>query len=323
VIAQAAQPDDSDGSRLAVFERLQAELQQLERELVESDYVLRADSLGRVRDAVRRLGELGSPTGILDRAADELGSGSRFDRVLISEVSAGKLAPRSIWQRDSDRATAEAALEQLRRAAVALDYPLIEHDVIRRGHSEIVVVDKVGPRAPAALGIVLRWSSYVVAPIVVEGETVGLLHADTARSARELDAIDLKVAALYGEGLGEVFDRAVLRETLQRHRSELQSAVNWLSDRLGRLGADARVAGTITMPGDIDLQTVDALTPRELEVLGLMARGRTNAAIASALVVREGTVKYHVKNVLRKLGARSRADAVARYARTTGAAARR
>ncbi len=48
-----------------------------------------------------------------------------------------------------------------------------------------------------------------------------------------------------------------------------------------------------------------------------MARGRTNGAIASELVVREGTIKYHVKNILRKLGATSRADAVARYVRAS------
>jgi len=307
---------------MAVLEQLQGELQQLERELVEFEYVLRADSLARVRDGLRRLGELGSPTGILDRAAAELGSGSRFDRVLVSEVVAGRLAPRSFWERDGGASAVEAVLSELRRATVALEYPLIEHDVVRHRHAEIVVVEAVGPRAPAALRAAFGWSSYVVAAIVVEGETVGLLHADAdaERSARELDAVDLEVAALYGEGLGEVFDRAVLRETLQRHRSELQSAINWLSERLGRLGADAR---TVTMPSDIDLEAVDALTPRELEVLGLMARGRTNAAIARALVVREGTVKYHVKNVLRKLGARSRADAVARYARTTGAPGRR
>jgi len=50
-------------------------------------------------------------------------------------------------------------------------------------------------------------------------------------------------------------------------------------------------------------------------VLALLARGRTNLAIADALVVREGTVKYHVKNILRKLGATNRADAVSRYVR--------
>jgi DNA-binding NarL/FixJ family response regulator len=50
-----------------------------------------------------------------------------------------------------------------------------------------------------------------------------------------------------------------------------------------------------------------------------MARGKTNRAIANALIVREGTIKYHVKNILRKLGATSRADAVARHARTGSA----
>jgi DNA-binding NarL/FixJ family response regulator len=57
------------------------------------------------------------------------------------------------------------------------------------------------------------------------------------------------------------------------------------------------------------------LTPREAEVIGLLARGMTNMAIARALVISEGTVKYHVKNILHKLQATSRADAVAKYLR--------
>ena len=68
-------------------------------------------------------------------------------------------------------------------------------------------------------------------------------------------------------------------------------------------------------PSRAEAAAIDALTARELEVLRLLARGQTNLAIARALVVREGTVKYHVKNILRKLGATSRADAVSRYAR--------
>jgi DNA-binding NarL/FixJ family response regulator len=71
-----------------------------------------------------------------------------------------------------------------------------------------------------------------------------------------------------------------------------------------------------------EVRATDALTPRELDVLRLLARGNTNLAIARALVVREGTVKYHVKNILRKLGATSRADAVARYVRAGGEADR-
>jgi DNA-binding NarL/FixJ family response regulator len=46
---------------------------------------------------------------------------------------------------------------------------------------------------------------------------------------------------------------------------------------------------------------LDALTPREREVLGLMAEGRSNAAIARALVVTDGAVEKHVKNIFMKL----------------------
>jgi two-component system nitrate/nitrite response regulator NarL len=53
----------------------------------------------------------------------------------------------------------------------------------------------------------------------------------------------------------------------------------------------------------------DELTPRESEILGLLAEGQSNKVIARNLGISDGTVKLHVKAILRKLGVHSRVEA--------------
>jgi DNA-binding NarL/FixJ family response regulator len=82
---------------------------------------------------------------------------------------------------------------------------------------------------------------------------------------------------------------------------------------------DALLAPSITrrlieefagMPSPDHCPGLDDLTPREVEVLRLMAAGRSNAEIASDLVIGESTVKTHVARVLAKLDVRDRVQAV-------------
>jgi len=56
-------------------------------------------------------------------------------------------------------------------------------------------------------------------------------------------------------------------------------------------------------------ELVEPLTPRELEVLRLLAAGASNGAIAEALVISIGTAKKHVNNILAKIDVRSRTQA--------------
>ena len=74
---------------------------------------------------------------------------------------------------------------------------------------------------------------------------------------------------------------------------------------------DPRLTPTVLRTrGQLPTTPVEALTPRELQVLRLMAEGMPNKAIAHGLDISEHTVKFHVNSILSKLGAQSRTEAV-------------
>ena len=95
-------------------------------------------------------------------------------------------------------------------------------------------------------------------------------------------------------------------------------------DRGGRLQPDERRpddpgARRPRLPGRQRLRQpdprIETLTPRELEVLELLAEGSPNKAIARRLAISDQTVKFHIASILGKLGASNRTDAVRRALR--------
>ncbi|MGE5138734.1 MAG: LuxR C-terminal-related transcriptional regulator, partial [Rudaea sp.] len=78
-----------------------------------------------------------------------------------------------------------------------------------------------------------------------------------------------------------------------------------------RVGGALSSTGALDEAGDaLDSDLVEPLSPRELEVLRLLARGMSNKQIASALYITEHTVKFHIRSILGKLGAANRTEAV-------------
>src|SRR5215475_9221940 len=179
-------------------------------------------------------------------------------------------------------------------------------------------------RVEAALRLLTGWRIDVARPRQLEGllaehpEAIVALVLDAAVGRRMLrtmrasprspaviavadDPAQLWTSAARARGLRAVLPFGATAE-------ELAAAIRAVHAGLLALHPDAlapsRVGGTAVEPGT-------PLTTREREIVELMAEGASNRVIASRLAISRHTVKFHVASILVKLGARSRAEAVA------------
>jgi DNA-binding CsgD family transcriptional regulator len=140
-------------------------------------------------------------------------------------------------------------------------------------------------------------------------------------SARLHGAADRAVSELGGESLEPLEaglaaqDRERLRAEMGDEAFEAEYAAGHALDtaqvvaQIGRTGAVAEPAQAPPAGSGQGVIPLTRLTPRELDVLRLVAQGFSNAGIAERLVISEHTVHRHLANILRKLGVPSRAAA--------------
>ena len=125
---------------------------------------------------------------------------------------------------------------------------------------------------------------------------------------REQAALSLRRAAAIATELGAGHLLAEVRLLARRSRIDLASDIV-----PRRAAGDATRAGSPSAGESVAAQGPDrhGLTPREFEVLGLVAAGLSNAAVAGELFISAKTVSVHVSSIMAKLGVGSRGEAAA------------
>lgn len=297
------------------------DLQQIAMDLYLDEMGRRTERLSECSAGLHQLRGLPSTSALLDRLCEDVALRCGFRRVVLSRVAAGTWKPWRAYlgagdESDSwftdwidrgipfDDRTPEARLLTDHRPAIVYD---TENAAVYRP----IIVDSGRSR------------SYVVSALVLDNNVVGLLHADHFPVPSRIDEIDRDVLWAFTEGVGYIYERTLLTERLRSHRDQireiLSSTVATMDDLCesgmalaGGVDSDpAAVDGASEFASGPGLVPLAELTSREQEVFALMASGATNNDIAECLVITEGTVKSHVKHILRKLGAANRSQAIA------------
>jgi LuxR family transcriptional regulator, regulator of acetate metabolism len=207
---------------------------------------------------------------------------------------------------------------------------ILERELLEHRRPAFVTDTSGDARALPPFVAAVGTTSYVAAPVIPAGRVVGFLHADYYPSPRIVDHVDRDILWAFADGFGRIYERAVMLDRLKAQRDHVRTRLRnaeAIMDNLARAELEISrqkeersTVSTATTLALADRQSAmdELLTPREREILLLIVAGQSNRAIATRLVVAEGTVKAHVKQILRKLGAANRSEAIARYLGTSG-----
>ncbi|WP_157101202.1 LuxR C-terminal-related transcriptional regulator [Nocardia shimofusensis] len=249
-----------------------------------------------------------------------------FDRAIVSRISDGLWISQGVFIADNPE-WADTINRAGQDDPQALVPGLFETEMVRRRQAILVYDVQHESRVHRRIADESLSRSYVAAPIMSNGRVVGLVHGDRYLQGVDTDLLDREVLRAFAEGFRLALTRAQLAERLDRAGSMLRQAATEAAASLddahevsfelaatddggggGAVGAGAPVSRHPRASASLR----ERLTNREVEILELLAQGRTNFSIARELVIAEGTVKQHVKHILRKLGAANRAEAVSR-----------
>ncbi|MCW2593575.1 MAG: Transcriptional regulator, LuxR family [Mycobacterium sp.] len=316
-------PDDAPCDRLSalVLETAVAQAK-IKDALVEQ----RGEVAVGVREALSALRNATTTAALAERAPIEAAR-IGFRRALFSRIETGIWMTRTAFAVDDADFAAELVAVGTANPR-RLNGPLVESEMVRRCSPILVADPQSNPRVNLQLVRYTDSTSYVAAPVLSWGVPVAMLHVDRDTDGA-VDDFDRFMLGIYAEGLGLAFERtqlmermqAVRRATAEYHAGVSAIADDFTADVLDSTGVDSSGEHRNYPPGLLAEEHGERLTPREWDVLRNLASGKTNAQIATGLFVTEGTVKSHVKHILRKLGATNRTEAVARFHRLAMASA--
>ncbi|WP_250281093.1 LuxR C-terminal-related transcriptional regulator [Frankia sp. CiP1_Cm_nod2] len=242
-----------------------------------------------------------------------------FDRAMLSMVDKSVWIPASAYV-DGDPEWAQAIVRSGQEHPQQLVSSLPEFELVRRKHGILVTDAQQNPKANRAIVGPSLSRSYVAAALMPEGNLIGLLHCDQYFHRGDVDEFDRNLLNLFAEGFGYVLERAILlarsvaiQAEVAKLSESIDAAVEGFSDEIAitsdGLSPSVRRAVNTSWTAHTALDAY-GLTRREMEVFRLMAAGETNSQISDHLIISAGTVKSHVKHILRKLGMTNRAEAI-------------